>query len=643
MSQKPRQGKDKTTSLSKKIFTKSNITKVFFPSLALLLIILTPVVFEAFKTRHQQINDVIEAPSPGDLIDDIFGPSGDINFENDTDDGLMNEYIEGVPIPDRVLFRVTPSDHYFNWRYEVYDTYTLNDWENDLSTSEATVGSGSIYLNDILPANADGELFVTQNISYIGGSYAGKLPAPYHYYYKEQFNNDSLEFLPTSNWLSSVLEIDNYDAMSVNVLFENQFGNSTINYPVAYTLQDNEYIKDNSAGFTQLNSLISSDPDLTNRYLQLPDNYDTLAPLTNQIASDLLNPSSTIYNQVFRNMVWLNRNNSYDLDILSGISTETPDEGEDHVEWFLTRREGTAVHFAASLAIICRLQNIPSRLVIGFSYGDRIGSDFVIRSKHIHTWVEVFIPMGGVGYWVAFDPSPLIPGLRDYYGENTIGFEAAFYCSNEFFLEPQHMIRNAVYPYFEPNPFSSAWYEDPYNPGNWYGPYVNRSDTFTLYAFLGNGNDYDLLNYLITGTLGNLEPIEGELITFIDTTNGSIIGTNYTDSSGFATYDYSFTISDDSGLHNIIADWIGIQVPTYDLRYIPVSYVETGVFVTSSVSIGSLSPNELSSIIFDKSIISENVVLERWDFSFNSLSEIVTNIDYLKSFLSKIILLFRSY
>ena len=642
MSQKPSQRREKKIPLSKRIFTKSNFTKVFLPSFALLLIILAPVVFEAFKTRHQQITDVIEAPAPGDLIDDIFGPSGDIDLENDTDDGLMNEYIEGVPIPDRPLFRVTPTDHYFNWRYEVYDTYTLNDWENDVIVEEATVDSGSIYLNDILPANADGELLVTQNISYIGGSYVGKLPAPYHYSYKEQFNNDSLEFLPSENLISSVLEIDNYDTMSVNTLFENQLGNSTINYAVAYTLQNNEYIKDNSDGFMQLDSLISSNPDLTNRYLQLPDNYATLAPLTNQIASDLLNPTYTIYEQVFRNMVWLNRNNSYDWDILSGISSESPEEGEDHVEWFLSRREGTAVHFAASLAIICRLQNIPSRLVIGFSYGDRIGSDFVIRSKHIHTWVEVYIPIGSSGYWVAFDPSPLIPGLRDVYGENTIGFQAAFYCSNEFFLEPQHMLRNSDYPFFEPNPFSSAWYEDPYNPGNWYGPYVNRSETFTLYAFLGNGNDRDLLNYIINGTLGNLVPIEGELIAFIDITNGSIIGTSYTDATGFATFDYSYTTSDSSGLHYIVAEWLDIQVPTYDLRYIPVSYIETGVFVTSSVSIGSALPYKLPSIIYDNLITIEKMILENSDFSFCNIIEIITNIEYFRPFLSKIILLFRT-
>jgi len=636
LSQKIKQNKERSIPLRKKIFTKSNFTKVFLPSLALLLIILSPVVFEAFKTRHQQTNDVVTAP-PDDWIGDIFAPGGDYDPDNETQDGLMDDFINGVNDTDRVLFIVTPTDHFFYWRLEAYDNYTTDDWLKD--------DTKYVYTDAYTPpTTADGEFSVTSNITYFGGSFVRSFPAPYHYQEKEQFST-SYSFSPISDWNSgeTFLEIDNYDSISFNALFENSIGNSTLNYNVAYTLQDNNYIAENTLGFTELSSLINLNPELSDRYLQLPNNYATLAPYTNQIASDLSDTSGSVYDQVYRDMAWLNLNNDYDIDILTGDSTASPDEGEDHVEWFLNRHLGTAAHFAASLAIFCRLQNIPSRLVFGFSYGEQLGNEFIIRTEHVHTWVEVFIPINGLtGYWVAFDPSPLIPGFRDSYGENTIGFETALYCSNEFFLEPQHMLRNSFYPYFVPNPLSDAWYEDPYNPSTWYGPYVNRTDTFTLYAFLASGTDSDVFIYLTTGILGNLVPIEGELITFIDTTNGSIIGTSYTNASGFATYDYAFPATSTSGLHKIAADWLGIQAQTYDLRYIPLSNVESGAIVTGTVNIDSYLPEEMTTIILDLNSIFRKYISKNINFNYIELYDIQLAEVFLQSFLPKIIFLNRS-
>ena len=334
------------------------MTKVFLPSLALALIILSPVVFEVFKTRHQQISNVIEAPAPDNWIYDIFAPTQDIDPDTNDTQGILDGFTNGVTDPERILFRVTPTDEYFYWRYEVYDEYTMDNWDKDLSTTSFTGYSS-------LPSNADGEFTVTTDLVYTGGTFTGNFPAPYSYLYGEEFSN-AYSFTPSENWIPSetTLEEDIYGAISFDASFENQIDNSTLSYPVAYTIQDNAYIEDNSAGFSTLNNLIAGNSELDTRYLQLPTNYDTAAPLTNQIANGLLNPSDTIYNQVFRDMVWLTKNNTYDVDMLLGLSDDAPAEGEDYVEWFLNRRMGTAGHFSASLAVICRLQNIPSRMVV---------------------------------------------------------------------------------------------------------------------------------------------------------------------------------------------------------------------------------------------------------------------------------------
>ncbi len=571
----------------RKILTKSNFFKIFLPSLILVGIILTPVLFEAFNIRHQRVDDIIEAPFPPDLYD-IFNtiiPGLDIDPDlNDTDD-FMDGFTNGVADPERIIFRVTPADEYFYWRLEVFDQYTMDSWEKNITTAE-------IFGNPTHPyGDADGTFTVEADLAYGGGMLASNFPAPYHYDYNEVFA-DNIYFEPSSEWIEeyTILQEDMYGCKVVSAQFEPTLGNTTIFYDTYYTVQNNSDIRQNSQGFSSLATYIASDPTLTNRYLQLPTDYSTHAPGTVQIANSLLNTSNTIYGQVYRNMFWLASNCTYDIDMLLGLSVEFPAPGEDYIEWFLDRRMGTAAHFAAALSIICRLQNIPTRIVLGFSSGDQVGSEYIIRAKHVHSWVEVFIPMPSGGYWVAFDPSPLIPGLRDQFGVNTIGFETVFYCSNEFFISPSHMLTQPSYPYFVPNPLSTAWYSDPYNPGTWYGPYVNRTQSFSITAFLADGTDNDFFGYMLGLGPGDLDFIQGEQITFIDITAGEILGSAITNINGEATISYSYNASAASGLHYIVAEWQGIRAPTYDLRYVPLSFVETGIIVTGSVNITSSNP-----------------------------------------------------
>jgi len=100
----------------------------------------------------------------------------------------------------------------------------------------------------------------------------------------------------------------------------------------------------------------------------------------------------------------------------------------------------------------------------------------------------------------------------------------------------------------------------------------------------------DFFNYILGLGPGDLEFIQGEQITFIDTTTNDILGSALTNINGEATISYSYPVNATSGLHYIVAEWQGIRTPTYDLRYIPLSYIETGVIVTGSVNITSSNP-----------------------------------------------------
>jgi transglutaminase-like putative cysteine protease len=621
---RPKAGPKKT---KKKFFTRENISKIILPSLALIAIIMTPIFLEIFDVRHQRIRDVVEAPVPGNWYDGLFNggaPTQDIDPDDDNlTDGFMDGFTNGVSDPERILFRVTPTTEKFYWRLEAYDTYTLDAWDKDYTTTNITGYS-------TLPGHSDGEFTVTADMNYTGGILTNYFPSPYHYDYGEEFS-DNIVFSPTSDWLDTTLSLqeDIYGSKIISTQFVSTAGATTLTYDVSYTLQDNDNIKDSSTGYSDLANHILLDPELETRYMQTPSNYSSVAPYTIQVASDLLDPGATIYQQIFRDIIWLSNNCTYDLDMLLGLSDEAPGPDEDYVEWFLTRREGTAAHFAASLAIIARLQNIPSRIVIGFSYGEESGSEYLIRAKHVHSWTEIFIPFSDTeGYWVAFDPSPLIPTLRDEYGANTIGFDTVFHCTNEFFLVPHLLPNPSPPPYFIVNPLSPAWYPDPYNPSVYYGPYVNRTQEFTIIAFLALGNDFDFYNYILTGDPGSLIFIEDETITFIDTTTDTILGNALTNSSGVATLDHTYDAMATSGLHIIAAEWFGNRVETFNLLtfnpYFPTSYDPSGVIVTGTVNITSSDPYHVGTLQPIDNSFPYQLLQNSFAFEYSSVFQIST-------------------
>ena len=77
------------------------------------------------------------------------------------------------------------------------------------------------------------------------------------------------------------------------------------------------------------------------------------------------------------------------------------------VECFAQTRTGYCLHYASTMAILLRSampgQPVPTRVVQGFSPGERSGTVETVRNVSAHAWVEVYF--AGIG-WVAFDPTP---------------------------------------------------------------------------------------------------------------------------------------------------------------------------------------------------------------------------------------------
>ncbi len=95
---------------------------------------------------------------------------------------------------------------------------------------------------------------------------------------------------------------------------------------------------------------------------------------------------------------------SYTTDIEPGHGAT------DLADWLLdaesnSYRAGYCENFATSMAVMARTLGVPSRVVLGFTPGERTARDdvVVVRDRNAHAWVELWMPTQG---WVQFDPTP---------------------------------------------------------------------------------------------------------------------------------------------------------------------------------------------------------------------------------------------
>ncbi len=76
-------------------------------------------------------------------------------------------------------------------------------------------------------------------------------------------------------------------------------------------------------------------------------------------------------------------------------------------DFLLRTHEGHCEYYATALAVMLRIEGIPSRLVNGFRRGEYNdwGDYFIVRQSDAHSWVEGYFPGAG---WIDFDPTPAV-------------------------------------------------------------------------------------------------------------------------------------------------------------------------------------------------------------------------------------------
>lgn len=90
---------------------------------------------------------------------------------------------------------------------------------------------------------------------------------------------------------------------------------------------------------------------------------------------------------------------------------------EEATDAFINRaKKGYCQQFASTMAVLCRANKIPARVVTGYAPGSYsiIGNKYIYRDKNAHAWVEVYFD--GFG-WITFDPTQ---SSSDIFSVNTV-------------------------------------------------------------------------------------------------------------------------------------------------------------------------------------------------------------------------------
>jgi protein-glutamine gamma-glutamyltransferase len=98
------------------------------------------------------------------------------------------------------------------------------------------------------------------------------------------------------------------------------------------------------------------------------------------------------------------------------------EQGSDWLKYFLfTNKKGFCEHYASAFAVLLRLKNIPTRLVVGYLGADYnpYSDTYTVSQSNAHAWDEVFIrdknqPSGVMrGRWMRYDPTALITATEN--------------------------------------------------------------------------------------------------------------------------------------------------------------------------------------------------------------------------------------
>jgi len=114
--------------------------------------------------------------------------------------------------------------------------------------------------------------------------------------------------------------------------------------------------------------------------------------------------------------------------------------------FLLGTQEGYCRYFASAMAVLCRINGIPARVVSGYAPGtySLVNNAYIVAASNAHAWVEVYFDEYG---WVMFDPSPTSNDLLTRQGFAEQVSNVVDFLQELFVVDPagtQETIRSAL-------------------------------------------------------------------------------------------------------------------------------------------------------------------------------------------------------
>jgi transglutaminase-like putative cysteine protease len=151
---------------------------------------------------------------------------------------------------------------------------------------------------------------------------------------------------------------------------------------------------------TDINLKKTEIPDLE-IYLSLPD---SITDRTVELTQDIVKEAENDYQKALAIEKYLRTNYRYTLE-----GEELPD-GREFVDFFLFESKvGYCTYYATAMAVMLRLEGIPSRYVEGYVAQELAAPGiYEVYQNNAHAWVEAFIePVG----WMTFEPTSSLPAI----------------------------------------------------------------------------------------------------------------------------------------------------------------------------------------------------------------------------------------
>lgn len=149
--------------------------------------------------------------------------------------------------------------------------------------------------------------------------------------------------------------------------------------------------------------------DNLNLYLQLPE--DKITENTKELVEKIIKNSNTPLKKAMAIEKYLRNNYKYNLNV------EKVPKNREFVDYFLFEsKEGYCTYYATAMAVMLRIEGIPSRYVEGYLAREETNKNtYIVREKNAHAWVEAYIePIG----WISFEPTPAYPTLGETKKDN---------------------------------------------------------------------------------------------------------------------------------------------------------------------------------------------------------------------------------